>query len=166
MPTKNLVRDEIPSAGTVIAFTGILIFAVTMRDLSKLPGTGWVTAICVLVVVSAAYRVWILRGTWRSEAQTTRAHMELWRRRVLARIRLLQIALYVSCGWVVCCAALMAANWTTVRADVKAHPNEGLWSLVAGVLAQPVILFGAAWLRRRKLAELREVEQILGEMND
>jgi FtsH-binding integral membrane protein len=151
---------------TAVAFAGMLIFAMTMRQQSESLGSGWMTAICVLVVVSVANRLWILRGTWRSQAHTTRAHMELWRRRAQARIRLLQIALYVSCGWIVCCAALMAANWTTIKVDVRAHPNEWLCGLVGCVLMQPVILLGAAMLRRRKLAELREVEQILGEMND
>jgi hypothetical protein len=32
---------------------------------------------------------------------------------------------------------------------------------------QPVLLlYGVGWLRRRKLAELNEVKQILDEMND
>jgi hypothetical protein len=151
---------------TAIVFGGMLVFAMAMRDQSRLPGRGWVTAICGLVVVSVASRVWMLRGTWRSEAQTVRAHMELWRRRVLARLRLLRMALFVSGGWLLCCAALMTVNWTSLRADVQAHPHEWLGSLVAAVLMQPVFLFGAAWLRRRKLAELREVESILGELSD
>jgi hypothetical protein len=151
---------------TAIAFVGMLMFAVAMREQSKSLGSGWMTAICVLVVVSVANRVWILRGTWRSQAHTTRAHMELWRRRVQARIQLLKIALYLSGGWILCCAALMAANWTTIRIDVRAHPNEWLWGLAACVLMQPVILLGAALLWRRKLAELREVDQIMGEMSD
>jgi hypothetical protein len=37
--------------------------------------------------------------------------------------------------------------------------------LVACVLMQPVMWFGAAWLRRRKVAELNEVKNILNEMD-
>jgi hypothetical protein len=37
--------------------------------------------------------------------------------------------------------------------------------LVACVLMQPVFWYGAAWLRRRKLAELNGVKKILDEMD-
>jgi hypothetical protein len=50
--------------------------------------------------------------------------------------------------------------------DVKAHPKVWVVLLVACVLMQyPVIWYGAAWLRRRKLAELNEVKKILDEMD-
>jgi hypothetical protein len=151
---------------TVLAFVGLLIFAGFMRRQSSWMGTGWATAICVLVFVSTAYRVWALRGTWQAETQSTRAFLELWRRRVVARIRLLRISIYISVGWIVACAALTAANWATIGTDVKAHPRDWLELLIACVLMQPVIWYWAAWLRRRKLAELREVERILDQMKD
>src|ERR1700723_3530169 len=84
---------------TVIAFLGLLIFAVFMRHRSSSMGTGWATGICVLVFVAAGYRVWVLRGTWRPQTQSTRAFVELWHKRVAARIRLLRIAIYLSLGW-------------------------------------------------------------------
>ncbi len=151
---------------SAIAFAGILLFAVVARHQVMSIGTGWATGICLSVFVSVALRIWILRETWRPSTQTTRAFVELWHRRVLARIRLLRIAIYVSFGWIVYCVVLMAANWTTIRPDVKAHPHEWLGLLVASILVQPVMLFWAAWFRRRKLAELHEVKQILDEMND
>ena len=150
---------------TVIAFLGILIFALFMRQQSSWMGTGWATGICVLVFVSAGYRVWVLRGTWRPETQTTRAFVELWHKRVAARIRLLRISMYVSVGWIIFCAALTAANWTTIGQDVRAHPKDWAELLVACVLMQPVIWYWAAWLRRRKLAELNEVRKILADMD-
>jgi len=151
---------------TVIAFLGILIFAVFMRQQSSWMGTGWATGICVLVFVSVGYRVWVLRGTWRPETQSTRAFVELWHRRVKARIRLLRISIYVSLGWIIFCAALTAANWTTIGQDVRAHPRDWVEVLVACVLMQPVIWFWAARLRRRKLAELNEVKTILDELDE
>jgi hypothetical protein len=151
---------------TVLAFVGLLIFAGFMRRQSSWMGTGWATAICVLVFVSTAYRVWALRGTWRAETQSTRAFLELWRRRVVARIRLLRISIYISVGWILACAALTVANWATIGTDVKAHPRDWLGLLIACVLMQPVIGYWAAWLRRRKLAELREVERILDQMKE
>jgi Na+/melibiose symporter-like transporter len=159
-------RFVIGNVLSAIVFAGILLFALFVRRQSGWLGTGWGTGICALVFVSVAYRVWILRGTWRPETQTTRAFVALWHRRVLARLRLLRISLYVSFGWTVACAALTFANWTTIRPDVKAHPRDWLGVLVASVLMQPVMWFWAARLRRRKLAELSDVKQILDEMND
>jgi Na+/melibiose symporter-like transporter len=151
---------------TVIAFLGILIFAVFMQHQSSWMGTGWATGICVLVFVSVGYRVWVLRGTWHPETESTRAFVELWHRRVKARIRLLRISIYVSLGWIIFCAALTAANWTTIGQDVRARPKDWVEVLVACVLMQPVIWFWAARLRRRKLAELNEVKTILDELDE
>jgi hypothetical protein len=151
---------------TVIAFLGILIFAVYMRHQASWMGTGWATGICVLVFVSAGIRIWVLRRTWRPETQSTRAFVELWYKRVAARIQLLRISIYLSIGWLIFCAALMAVNWSIIGQDVRAHPKGWVALLVACVLMQPAMLwYGAAWLRRRKLAELNEVTKILDEMS-
>jgi Na+/melibiose symporter-like transporter len=149
-----------------VALFGILIFAVFMRHQSSSMGTGWATGICVLVFVSTGFRIWILRGMWRPQTESTRAFVELWHRRLLARIRMLRIAVYLSLGWIVVCAALTAVNWGTIGPDVKARPRDWLEVLVACVLMQPVLWFGAKWLRRRKLAELNEVKNILDEMKE
>lgn len=150
---------------TAIAFLGILIFAAFMRHQSSWMGTGWAIGICVLVLVSAGYRVWGLRGTWRPQTQSTRGFVELWHKRVTARIRLLRISIFVSLGWIIFCAALTAVNWATIGQDVRAHPTDWVEVLVACVLMQPVIWYWAAWLRRRKLAELNEVQKVLDEMD-
>jgi hypothetical protein len=144
----------------------MLIFAAMMRHQSSLMGTGWAAGICVLVFVSAGYRVWVLRGTWRPQTQSTRAFLELWRKRVEARIRLLQISFYVSLGWIIFCAILTAANWKTIGQGARAHPKDYAALLTICVLMQPVIWYWAAWLRRRKLAELHEVKTILDEMDE
>jgi Na+/melibiose symporter-like transporter len=152
---------------TVIAFLGMLIFGLFLRHRSSWMGTGWGTSVCVLAVIAAACRVWFLRGTWRPEAQSTRAFVELWHKRVTARIRLLRISLYLSLGWLIFCAALTAANWATIGEDFKTHPKAWLVLLVACALMQyPVLWYGMVWIRRRKLAELKEVKNILDEMND
>jgi hypothetical protein len=152
---------------SVIAFIGILIFAVYMRHQGTWMGPGWAIGICVLVLVAAGCRVWALRQTWRPETQSTRGFVELWYKRVEARIRLLRISTYLSMGWLIFCAALMAVNWSIIGQDFRAHPKSWLALLVVCVLMQPVLLlYGVGWLRRRKLAELNEVKQILDEMND
>jgi hypothetical protein len=149
-----------------ILFLGMLTFAWFMRHQSTWMGTGWATGIWVLVLVAAGCRVWVLRRTWRPQTESTRAFVELWHKRVTARIRLLRISIYLSLGWIIFCAVLTAANWRTIGQDVGAHPKEWVALLVACVLMQyPVIWYGAAWLRRRKLAELNEVKKILHEMD-
>jgi len=150
---------------SVIAFVGLLIFAAYMRHQSTWMGPNWSTGICVLVFVAAAYRIWFSRGTWRPQSQSTRAFVELWHKRVTARIRLLQISIYLSLGWIIFCAALTAANWAIIGQDVKAHPKAWVVLLVVCTLMQyPVIWYWVAWLRRRKLAELNEVKKIMDEM--
>jgi hypothetical protein len=152
---------------TVIAFLGMLIFAVYMRHQATWMGPGWAAGICVLVFVAAGCRVWALRQTWRPEAQSTRAFVELWYKRVEVRIRMLRISTYLSLAWLIFCAALMAVNWSIIGQDFRAHPESWLVLLVVCALMQPLLLlYGVGWLRRRKLAELNEVKQILDEMND
>jgi hypothetical protein len=151
---------------TVIAFLGILIFAVFLRHQSNWMGRGWATGICVLVLVSAGCRVWLMRGTWRPETQSTHAFLKLWHKRAEARIRLLRISIYVSLGWMIFCAALTAANWTTIGQHVRAHPTDWVEVLVACAIMQPVIWYWADWIRRRKLAELNEVKVMLDEMDE
>jgi hypothetical protein len=151
---------------SAIAFLGLLIFAVVMRHQSSWMGAGWAPGICALVVVAVGFRVWVMRGTWRPQTQSTRAFVELWHKRVTARLRLLRISLYVSAGWIIFCAVLTAANWSRIGQEVKAHPKEWVALLVVCALMQyPVIWYGAVWLRRRKLAELNEVEKIVSEMD-
>lgn len=151
---------------TAIALLGLLIFAVFMRNQASWMGTGWATGICVLVLVSVAYRAWILRRVWRPQTQSTRAYVELWHKRVTARIRLLRISIYVSLSWIIFCAVLTAANWATIGQDVKAHPKAWTALLVISVLMQyPLMWYGAARFRRRKLEELNEVTEIINEMD-
>jgi hypothetical protein len=152
---------------SVIAFLGLLVFAWYMRHQSSWMGTGWPISVCVLVFVAAGVRIWALRQTWRPETQSTRAFVELWYKRVEARIRLLRISTYLSIGWLIFCAALMTVNWSIIGQDFRAHPGGWIALLVVCVLMQPVMLwYGAGWLRRRKLAELSEVKKILNEMDE
>ena len=149
---------------TAIAFVGMLIFAGFLRSQSNWLGMGWAAGVCALVLVSVVIRLFALKGTWRAETQSIRAYVELWQRRVQARIRLLRISIYVALGWLVFCAGLTIANWGTIGIDVRARPKEWLTVLILSVVMQPVIWWWAAWLRRRKMAELDEVKRVLDEM--
>jgi Na+/melibiose symporter-like transporter len=151
---------------TAIVFLAMLIFALYMRYQSSWMGTGWATGICVLVLVAAGCRIWVLRRTWRPETESTRAFVELWHKRVSARIRLLRISIYLSLGWIIFCAGLTAANWATIGQDVRTHPKDWVELMVVCVLMQPVLWCGVVWLRRRKVAELNDVKQLLDDMKD
>src|ERR1700735_5096550 len=143
---------------SVIAFLVLLIFAVFMRHQSIWMGPNWSTGICVLAFVAAAFRIWFSRGTWWPQTQSTRAFVELWHKRVTARIRLLRISIYLSLGWLIFCAVLMAANWSIIGQDVGAHPKQWIALLILCVLMQPMLLwYGGRWLRRRKFGALNEV---------
>jgi hypothetical protein len=148
-----------------IVLVGTLILAVYQFNhyTSRLQ-KGAAAGVCVLVCVSALCRVWFLRGTWRAETRSIRAFVELWRRRVQAQIRRLEIALYLAVGWLVFCLALAAANWATIRIEVMAHPAGILILAVIIAVMLPVIWFVAMWLRRRKIAELNEVTRFLQEI--
>lgn len=121
--------------------------------------------VCVLLFVAVTSRLWLMRGTWRSETQSTRAFVELWQRRVLSRIRGLQIGAYIAIGWLVFGAALAGANWAAIRPDLMTHPVAFFVSMVIIAIMLPVIWFGVTRLRRRKVMELNEVTKLLEQMD-
>jgi cbb3-type cytochrome oxidase subunit 3 len=150
---------------TAMAFLGMLIFALFLRRQASRIENEQAVGLFVLLLVSLACRWWLLRGTWRAETQSTRAYLELWQRRARAQVRRLQIAMYIAAGWLVFCAALAAANWTAIRLEVMAHPLDYLILTMVLVLMQPVLWGGAVWLRRRKMAELEQVQRLLEEIS-
>jgi hypothetical protein len=147
----------------VAALAGMLILAVyQLSHQANGFEKGEATGVCVLLLVAVACRLWISRGTWRAETQSIRAFVELWRRRVLAQIRGIQISIYVAIGWLVFCAALAAANWATIRLEITATGCLVLTVVILFML--PAIWFAGMWLRRRKVAELNEVTRLLEEI--
>ena len=147
------------------ALVGTLILAsYQLSHYTSRIGKGQTTGVFVMLFVAVACRLWLMRGTWRAETQSTRAFVELWQRRVLSRIRGLQIGIYIAIGWLVFCAALAAANWSTVRLELMGHPTVYLAMMLVFVLMLRVIWLGAMWFRRRKVAELNEVTRLLEEM--
>ena len=147
------------------AFVGMLTLAFYQlsRYTSRLE-KGQATGVCVLLFVAVTCRLWLMRGTWRAETQSTRAFVELWQRRVLSRIRGLQIGTYIAIGWLVFCAGLAAANWSTLRIQFMGHPTALFAMMLVIVLMLPMIWLGVTWFRRRKVAELNEVTKLLEEM--
>lgn len=90
--------------------------------------------------------------------------MELWRRRVLTRIRGLPIAIYRAIGWLGFGAVLVASNWATIRLAATLHPIAGLVLMVLIVIMLEVIWFGAMWILRRYVAELEKVTRLTEEI--
>jgi hypothetical protein len=149
----------------VAALVGTLILAFyQLSHYTSRFEKGEATGVCVLLFVAVTCRLWLMRGTWRAETQSTRAFVELWRRRVLSRIRGLQIGTYIAIGWLVFCALLAVANWSTVRLELMGHPTVDLAMMLVIAVMLPVIWLGVMWLRSRKVRELNEVTRLLEEM--
>lgn len=146
-----------------IGFVAGLIFLVFLRQDPAPLATGWVDAVCVVLFLAAGYSLWAKRGTWRVETQSTLACVELWQRRVSAKIQALRVATYVTPGLIVFSAVLLVANWATIGPELQAHPAK-MALLMVNVLMLPAVFFWLAWYRRRKLAELNEINKILDEM--
>lgn len=158
----SFVLDNLLAA---IGFVASLIVMVFVRQDRSLLATGWVDGVFVLLFVAAGYSLWAKRGTWRADTQSTRTSVELWQRRVSAKIRALRVASYAAPGLIVFSALLLVANWATIGPELKAHPAKRAL-LMVNVLMLPAVFSWLAWYRRRKLAELNEVNKILGEMKD
>ncbi|HET9407767.1 MAG TPA: hypothetical protein VFO39_11055 [Candidatus Sulfotelmatobacter sp.] len=157
------VVSNVISAATLIA---ALIFAVlVVRHNPSRLRIGWAIGIALLILIGGGYRLWAQRGTWGAETESTKAFVELWHRRVLAKLRLLRAAAYLVAGWIVFCAVLAAANWSAIAPDVHAHPTDWLEVLGAVILMVVGMYVWLAWYRRRKLAERDEARKILDELD-
>jgi hypothetical protein len=164
---KQNLRFLISNLLVAIALIAVLIFAAwAVRQEPSPLRIGWAVGIALMVFGGGAYRIWAQRGTWRPEAQSTRAFAELWHRRVTAKIRLIRMAFYLIPGWILFCAVLSAANWSAIGPDIHAHPADWWLALGAIFLMVLVSFLWLAWYRRRRLAELDEVKRILDEMKD
>jgi len=125
----------------------------------------WAIGLSVMVFVCAGYRIWLQRGTWRAESQSTRAFVELWHRRVAAKLRMLRMGFYLIPAWIIFCSVVAAANWSVIGPDVHAHPHDWVVVVVVVVLMVVAAFLKLAWYRRRKLRELSEVKTLLEELS-
>ena len=64
-----------------------------------------------------------------------------------------------------CCAALTAANWTTIGQDVRAHPGDWMALLVACVLMQPGDLVPGGLAPAPQTAGTERSRKIMTEMD-
>lgn len=152
-------------AAVIAVVAGVFALFAVRQEPSSLR-ISWAAGVFVLVIVTVSYRLRMQRRTWRAEAQSTRGFVELWQRRVRAKLRMILVGMYLLCLWLVFCGVLFAANWSRFGPDIHAHPRD--WQVTTGALV--LLIAGSfwflAWHRRRKIAELDEVEGLLRELND
>ena len=160
-------RFYLSLVAAAIAFVGALVLSVVaVRQEPSPERIAWAAGIWVLAFGSAAYRLWNQRGTWRPATQSTRAFLDLSRKRALAKIRSVRVAFYVIPAWLVFCAGIVAWRWNVFAADIKAHPVDYLLSLGAVVVMMLLVFLYLAWVHRRQLRELDEAERFLKELTD
>jgi len=159
----RFILDNVRDAVAVLVG---LYLAFYVKQHEYVLGTGFGIAVCIVVFVSAGYQIWFQRGTWRAETQSTRAFLELWRKRVIAKIRILRFSAHLSVTWIFVCIALGLANWGTLGPNLKSHPASWIVTLIANLFGLPALFAWATWLKRRKLAELNEITGLLDEMRE
>lgn len=158
----GFILNNLFAAVGAVFVAGFAIFAV--RQEPSALRVSWAAGIFVMLVVAVGYRLRVQRGTWRAESQSTRAFVELWQRRVRAKLRMIRVGLYLIPGWLIFCTLLFAINWPRFGPDIHAHPRD--WQVV---LAAILVMIGGvcwflAWYRRRKLRELDEVDCLLQQL--
>jgi hypothetical protein len=160
------VRFVLENIAAALAFTGGVVFAFFLHRQQSELGTGWAAGVGALMSLVIALRLWMQRGTWRAQSESTRAFVELWGARVAARIRLLRLTSLIVPVWLLFCALLTWFNWNTMSPDFKAHPWQALGLLAGSLLVLPAIFVFRAWFLRRSEAEMNEVKKILDEMTN
>src|SRR5690348_9388307 len=78
---RRFILDNLLQA---VSFLFGLYLAFYIWQHEYLLGTGFAAGVVVFLCIGAGWRLWVQRGTWRAEAQSTRSFLELWRRRVNA----------------------------------------------------------------------------------
>ncbi len=173
LPEIRRIRERIKRQerrfilGNVLAAASFLFglyLAFYIKQHESVLGTGFAAGAVVFLCISAAYRLWAQRGTWRAEAQSTNAFLELWQRRVIARIRALRAVIYLGAAWILACIVLGIANWGTLGPNLKSHPAAWIFTLVVNLFALAALFALVAWLRRRKIAELSEVTKLIADL--
>lgn len=160
-------RFYLSLAAAAVAFVSALILSIAaVRQDPSPERIAWAVGIWVLAFGGGAYRLWNQRGTWRPATQSTRAFLDLSRKRALAKIRSVRVAFYIISAWLAFCAGIVAWRWNIFGPDIKAHPADYLLALGAVVVIMLFAFLYLAWVRRRQIADLKETECLLQEMMD
>jgi cbb3-type cytochrome oxidase subunit 3 len=142
---------------------GLAYFArLVMRDPS--PDNIVLTAfVWVGMPLAVAFAVWNQIGTWRPDAQTTRAYAELSYKRALSELRGLRFAFYVlyaEACFLACVTWIFRVKWV-----LRASPADRFAHLVV----MPVFLLGMwifiIWRRRSRNKQLAEAKSFLEQLD-
>jgi len=159
---RRFILDNLLQA---LSFLFGLYLAFYIWQHEYLLGTGFAAGVVVFLFMGVGWRLWVQRDTWRAETQSTRSFLELWRRRVNAKIRILRFSVYLGIAWIFACVVLGMANWGTLGPQLRSHPSAWIVTLVVNLFALPVLFAWVIWLKRRKLAELNEATKILADLH-
>lgn len=102
-----------------------------------------------------SYNWWVRRGTWKPEAQTTLAYLELSYKRAVAKARTIRLSIYVCLAAIVVLGPFLLWNWRILH---------GLGVVVAAGLLTEVIVF--RYLERRKKKEIEETRKLLEQADE
>jgi hypothetical protein len=160
---RRFILDNLFQAFSFL-FGLYLAFYIWQRE--YLLGSGFAAGVVVFLFIGAGWRLWVQRGTWRADTQSTRSFLELWRRRVVAKIRILRFSVYLAVAWIFACVVLGIANWGTLGLQLKSHPSAWILTLVVNLFALPLLFAWVIWLKRRKLQELTELSNLLSDVRD
>jgi hypothetical protein len=106
-------------------------------------------------LVLGGYSWWVQRGTWKPEAQTTRAYLELSYKRAVAKARMIRFSIYVVLAVTILLSPILLWNWRTLH---------GIGPLVlAALLAE---LFYFKYLGRRKKREIEETRRLMEQADE
>lgn len=117
--------------------------------------TGLAAGLWFATLVLGGYSWWVRRGTWKPEAQTTRAYLELSYKRAVAKARTIRFSIYVVLAVAILLGPVLLWNWRTLH---------GIGPLVlAAVLAE---LFYFRHLGRRKKQEIEETSKLMEQADE
>jgi len=148
----------VPAFVLGLAYFAKLVVRVSSPDNIALTAFVWVG-----MPLAIAFSVWNQIGTWRPDAQTTRAYAELSYKRARSELSGLRFAfyvLYVEVFLLACVIWIFRVKWI-----LHASPTDRFARLVV----LPVVVLGMwifmIWLRRRRTIRLAEAKSFLEQLN-
>jgi hypothetical protein len=162
--TRNMAIRLIVRATLVSMLLALSVVAVVREPT---PGRiVWAIGLWTLVISGVAATWKSHRDIWRPATETTRAFAELFHRRAVAKLHVIRWGFYGLIAWVVFYAALCVWRWPAARPDVEGHPVQYVIALVGSLLMVAAGFGVIAWLRRRRLVELKEAKKLLDSLSE
>ena len=162
--TRNMAIRLIVRGALVAGLLALSVVAVVQKPT---PGRiVWAIGLWALAISGVAATWKSHRDIWRPATETTRAFADLFHRRAAAKLHVIRWGFYGLMAWVVFYAVLCVWRWPAARPDVQAHPLQYLIALVGSLLMVAAGFGVIAWLRRRRLVELKEAKKLLDSLSE